>query len=120
DKTRRYHVYRGIRLRTEKDEAEEANTVQAAERRTEPELPLGDNRTAPRQSANGAEPGLARARIQELADWYREQTSRRYTANTPDPAELDAELRAILQEEAASPEQAETEFQRVMNTALAM
>jgi len=46
----------------------------------------------------------------EAVDWYQQRID----------ATGDAELRAILQEEAASPEQAETEFQRVMNTALAM
>jgi putative DNA primase/helicase len=92
---RRYHVYRGIRLRTQKDDAEEGNT-------------------------GPGEPGLSRSRIRELAVWYREQTSQRYSAGTLDTAALDAELRAILQEEVASPDQVEIGFLQVMELALAM
>jgi putative DNA primase/helicase len=42
DRSKRYHVYRGIRLRTEKDEAEEAKAEQAAEAGAQQELPLGE------------------------------------------------------------------------------
>jgi hypothetical protein len=80
----------------------------------------GTPRTAPTQPSKGDEPGLSSQRIRELADWYREQTHRRYNAGTLDVAALDAELRAILRKEVASPEQVEIEFQRVMNAALAM
>jgi hypothetical protein len=60
------------------------------------------------------EPGLSRRRIQELADWYKDETHRRYNENNPDPAALDAELRAILRKEVAFPEHVEIEFARVM------
>jgi putative DNA primase/helicase len=63
----------------------------------------------------GTEPGLSRRRIQELADWYQDETHRRYNDNTLKVPALDAELRAILRQEVAFPEHVELEFQRVMD-----
>lgn len=67
----------------------------------------------------GAEPGLSRWRIRELADWYKNETHRRYNDGTLDTAALDAELRAILREEVAFPEHVEIEFKRVMDAVFA-
>jgi hypothetical protein len=66
------------------------------------------------------EPGLSHRRLQELADWYKDETNRRYNANTLDTAELDAELRAILREEVDLPEHVEIEFERVMKIVFAV
>jgi putative DNA primase/helicase len=79
-----------------------------------------DQHGAPR-AANGpaSEPGLSRRRIQELADWYSDETHRRYNDNNLNVPALDAELRAILREEVAFPEFVEIEFERVMDAALA-
>jgi hypothetical protein len=80
----------------------------------------GAPRATPNRPPKGDESRLSSQRIRELAEWYREQTNRRYNAGTLDVPVLDAELRAILREEVASPEQVEIEFERVMDMALAM
>jgi hypothetical protein len=59
------------------------------------------------------EAGLSRRRIQELADWYTDETYRRDQEGRLDTAELDAELRAILREEVAFPDHVEIEFERI-------
>jgi hypothetical protein len=59
------------------------------------------------------EAGVSRRRIQELADWYTDETYRRDHEGRHDTAELDAELRAILREEVAFPDHVEIEFERV-------
>jgi hypothetical protein len=59
------------------------------------------------------EPGLSRRRIQELADWYADEEYRRRHEGRRDTAELDADLRAVLQDEVFS-EHVEIEFERVM------
>jgi putative DNA primase/helicase len=69
-----------------------------------------DEHGAPRNT----EPGLSRRRIQELADWYSDQSHQRYCEDRLDTATLDAELRMILREEVAFPEHVEVEFTRVM------
>ena len=66
------------------------------------------------------EPGLSSWRIRELADWYMDETHRRYNEGTLVTAELDADLRAILREEVDVPEHVEIEFERVMQMALAV
>ena len=84
--------------------------------------PLDDHGTpqaTPNRPTKGDEPRLSSQRIRELADWYREQTHRRYNAGTLDVPTLDAELRAILRKEVASPEQIEIEFELVMNAVFA-
>jgi hypothetical protein len=63
-------------------------------------------------STNG-EPGLSRRRIQNLADWYADEEYRRKHEGRLDTAELDADLRAILQDE-VFPEDVEIEFERVL------
>jgi putative DNA primase/helicase len=68
----------------------------------------------------GIEPGLSRRRIRELADWYKDETHRRYNDGTLDVPALDAELRAILREEVDLPEHVDIEFKRVMDVALAV
>jgi hypothetical protein len=67
-----------------------------------------------RHPSNDEEPGLSRRRIQELADWYGDQSHQRYNEGTLNTAALDAELRAILQEEVPFPEHVEIEFEHVM------
>jgi len=62
--------------------------------------------------APAAKTGLSRSRVQELADWYSDQSHQRHDAGTLDTAALDAELRAILREEVAFPEHVEIEFER--------
>jgi hypothetical protein len=54
-----------------------------------------DEHSAP-LAAHSSEPGLSRRRIQELADWYGDQSHQRYNEGTLDTAALDPELRAIL------------------------
>jgi hypothetical protein len=79
-----------------------------------------DEHGAPRAATNGgAEPGISRQRIRELADWYKDETHRRYNDGTLDTPELDAELRAILREEVDLPEHVEIEFERVMQVVFA-
>jgi hypothetical protein len=74
--------------------------------------PLDEHGT-PATGNGGTEPSLSSQRIRELADWYRDQTHRRYSNNALNVPALDAELRAILRKECASPEQVEVEFGRV-------
>jgi Protein of unknown function (DUF3631) len=64
-------------------------------------------------------PGLSHRRIQELANWYKDETHRRYNTNRLDAAQLDAELRALLRYE-VPPEFIEVEFERIMDLALAV
>src|SRR5262249_53175177 len=66
------------------------------------------------------EPGLSRFRIRELADWYMNETHRRYSKNQLDTGELDSDLRVILREEVVFPEHIEIEFERVMQVAFAI
>jgi len=54
--------------------------------------------------ANGDGLGVNERRIRELADWYKDETHRRYNDGTLDVPTLDAELRAILREEVDLPE----------------
>jgi len=61
------------------------------------------------------EPGLSRRRIQQLADWYQDETNRRYNDDTLNVPQLDAELRAILSKEVALLKHVEIEFRRVMD-----
>jgi hypothetical protein len=68
----------------------------------------------------GTEPGLSIRRIQELADWYSNETHRRYNDGTLDVPELDAELRATLREEVDLLEHVEIEFKRVMDVVFAV
>jgi len=65
------------------------------------------------------EPGLSRVRIRELADWYSDETHRRYRDDTLDTAALDGELRTTLREQVAFPEHVEIEFERVMRVVFA-
>jgi Protein of unknown function (DUF3631) len=67
----------------------------------------------------GTEPGLSRRRIQELADWYKDETHRRYNDGTLNTPALDDEVRAILREEVDLPEHVEIEFERVMKAVFA-
>jgi hypothetical protein len=78
-----------------------------------------DEHGAPLAAAAGPgdEPGLSRRRIDEIGDWYKDETHRRYSEGTLDVAELDAELRAILREEVDLPEHVEIEIGRVMQAA---
>jgi hypothetical protein len=78
-----------------------------------------DQHGAPAAS-HETEPGLSRRRIRELADWYADETNRRYNENALDTAELNAELRAILREEVDLPEHVEIEFKRVMAAVFAV
>jgi len=78
-----------------------------------------DSHGAPLAGNGGTEPGLSQRRIRELADWYRDETHRRYNENTLDTAALDAELRAVLRKEVAFPEHVEIEFERVMQAVFA-
>jgi len=80
----------------------------------------GAPRAAQSQPSNDGEPGLSRRRIQELADWYKDETHRRYNEGRLDTAELDAELRLILREEVVFPEHVEIEFARVMTVVFAV
>jgi hypothetical protein len=66
-------------------------------------------------STNG-EPGLSRRRIQQLVDWYADEEYRRRHEGRLDAAELDADLRAVLQDE-VFPEDVEIEFERVLRAA---
>jgi hypothetical protein len=66
------------------------------------------------------EPGLSRRRIRELADWYQDETHKRYNESRLDVAELDGELRLILREEVAFPEHIEIEMERVMQMVFAV
>jgi hypothetical protein len=63
----------------------------------------------------GTEPGLSRRRIQELADWYKDETHRRYNENTLDTPSLDAELRQRIADEGVPPERIERAFAQVMD-----
>jgi len=74
-----------------------------------------DTHGVPVATNGDTEPGLSRRRIRELADWYKDETHRRYNENTLDTAELDAELRAILREEVDLSEHVEIEFERVID-----
>jgi hypothetical protein len=71
-----------------------------------------------RPSANSG-PGLSRRRIQELADWYKDEGYRRSHEDRFHTAELDADLRAILREE-VFPEHVEIEFECVMQVVFAV
>jgi len=186
DESNRYHVYRGIRLRTEKDEAEEAEqglplgglhnapvtvTTMTKDRRravaghgshgdrdivestrdgpknpareretvtyrgksddlpyTGPPVDVPDQGPDPLDAhgaplaatpTNGGEPGLSSQRIRKLADWYKDETNRRYNENKLETAALDADLRAILRKEML-PEFVEAEFERVLKAVFAM
>src|SRR5262249_23772461 len=79
-----------------------------------------DEHGMPLAGNGGTEPGLSRRRIRELADWYKDETHRRYYDGTLDVPALDAELRAILREEVDLPEHVEIEFKRVMGLVFAM
>jgi hypothetical protein len=81
--------------------------------------PLDEHGVPVTASTNGGEPGLSSRRIQEHADWYSDQTYRRYNENILDTAALDAELRAILRKE-VFPEFVEIEFERVMKVVFAI
>jgi hypothetical protein len=85
--------------------------------------PLDDHdapQAAHTQPSTGGEPGLSQWRLQALADWYGDESHRRYNEGTLDTAALDAELRAILRKEVAFPEQIEVEFERVMQAVFAV
>jgi len=62
---------------------------------------------------------LNQARIRELADWYKDETHRRYNENRLNTPELDADLRATLRKE-VKPELVEAAFEQVMQLALAV
>jgi hypothetical protein len=95
-----------------------------------PDLPPDplDEHGAPRPAArphssnnsNDDGRGLSRRRIQELADWYAEESYRRSHKDQFDAAALDAELRAILGREGVFPEHVEVEFERVMQVVFAV
>ena len=74
----------------------------------------------PASRGNGDEPGLSRRRIQELGDWYQNESHQRHCEDRLDTAELDTELRMILREEVAFPEHVEIEFERVMQVVVAV
>jgi len=76
------------------------------------------NSTTTAQTTN-SEPGISARRIQELADWYADEAHHRHNGGSLDAAVLDAELRAILREEVASPEQVEAAFERIMRIVFA-
>jgi len=96
-------------------------SVQTATSKADVAPTTPDAAAAPPQHASppGSEPRISSRRIRELADWYCDQTHRRYNENTLDTAALDAELRAILREEVAFAEHVRIEFKRVMDVVFA-
>src|SRR5262249_40119393 len=77
-----------------------------------------DQHGQPRAARPNAEPGLNLRQIQELADWYKEETYRRYNDNTLDTPALDGDLRAKLAALGVSPRRLAVEFKRVTDVAL--
>ena len=63
-------------------------------------------------------PGLSQGRVRALAEWYSDETHRRYSENILDAAALNAELRVTLRKE-VFPEFVEIEFERVMKVLFA-
>src|SRR5262249_55606084 len=77
--------------------------------------PLGQPKATMKEPAGTASPG----RIREFADWYRDETHRRYNENRLSADELDAELNAKLRAE-LPPEQVEATFEQVMELVFAV
>ena len=72
-----------------------------------------------KQSATSADPpGLSQGRVRALAEWYSDETHRRYSENILDAAALNAELRVTLRKE-VFPEFVEIEIERVMKVLFA-
>jgi putative DNA primase/helicase len=143
DGSKRLYVYANIRLRTDEDDDEAelltkadnwvvTRSTRTRSRKQPPSGPSGRSDhpivapnadSQPGEAATASpgdgpvhmvEPGLNRRRVQELADWYQNETHRRYNEGALDTAELDADLRLVLREEVAFPEHVDIEFERVM------
>ena len=71
------------------------------------------------RKASAAKSRLGQARIRELADWYKDETHRRYNENRLNTPELDRDLRDTLRKE-VPPELLEAAFKQVMELALAV
>jgi hypothetical protein len=70
-------------------------------------------------TASKTAPRVTSQELRELADWYQDESHRRYNENRLDVDELDAVLRAKLRGK-VPPEQVEAAFEEVMKLVFAV